>query len=389
MERPPNTAPAGGFSPHNKTMSSSSLFSLQLLVVLLCSCSEKKSTTAIQIDASVHNDAWTLYEFNDSTETYGGWHTSDDAFYTSGGESIWRRVGTEATEVYHRSNVKFHDLLGDSADTVWSVGSFAGTQSEGGDYYGLITSCDKEDCQDVGQILNYIFYAIAVTPDDFKYIAGYRYINSIVTGVILGTQDGTNIDTIYFEREGFYFNNIWVDQLDDFIAATGRSLGGSDDYGTIVIRGEDGIWKEPDVSGDEFVFSSVWGTSPNEVFFVGQCSDFIGWMNGGPTPLSVVYKYDGNEFKEVLRSSDTMYNSVWGLSSDEIYLGGQKLTLDGNQVQAATRIVRWDQKTTYEAVLPAERPDNSIIYGFDNNVDESKIYAYTCESAIYENIREK
>ena len=322
-------------------------------------------------------DTWRMLEYQCASEIYGAWHTSDNSFFTSGVNSVCVLQGNQMKEIYHDSGMSFKEIWGDTEDNVWAVGNKNG---------GRIMRCTRDICHFCSETENMAFYAIHGTTSGLKYISGTHSIDGVPWGLIATTQDGESIEIVY-EKEGYWMRDVWCDPRNEQVVGVGGSLGGLTGRGIVVTRGTDGVWKEQTVDTDNFQYVSVWGTGPDEIFIVGVLVRPLEWVDETTETLSVVYRWDGDKFTEVLKSDNAFFMSIWGKSSSEIYIGGQKWTRtrgDGMKFDAKDHIIRWNQTETFQSVLPAATIDNSGVNGFDCSIDGSTVYAYATEGDIYQ-----
>ena len=342
------------------------LFVFFLFFYAFLGCNKEKSP------ANITGNNWKIYEADVHPEIYGGWITNDDIYYTSGGYYIWSRKNDKAKELY-RNSVRLNRLWGDTNDNIWVVGSVMDD--------GLIVKCYKEKCDDVSRTEGLAFESIHGTQNGLKYISGARNDNGTITGVVMKTSDGVNLDLVY-EKEGYYFLDIWCDSLGDTIVVVGRSIGGEYDEGIVVTGTSDNIWKEQPVNTESYIYVSVWGLNEREIYIVGYYTDVSDWLEN-TIPLSTVYKFDGTALKEVLRVKDKQFMSVWGTSTKELFFGGSKWAKRNSSAERSTCILRWDQSSVSEMTLPASNSFSSNVYGFNFSYQSNRIYAFTNEGIIF------
>lgn len=349
-----------------------------------------KSSDSNEDISTEQKDQWTLVDNGTGNkEIYGGVHVQDDSFYTSGAITIYKRNGSKLKLLYRDPNQVLREIVEDLDRVIWVVGTDGKTDVGA----GLIVKCKLNNCAVVGLSPAMSYSAISRTSDGKMYIAGVQNREGKPWGIVVSTVAGTEVK-IEYEKEGYLFNDIWQDDKNRMTAVVGQSLGGEHDHGFIATRGEDGIWKEQSFGIDKYVYVSVWGGASNAIYIAGQIIDQNAWQQG-QCPLSAVLKFDGVSVTEVLTSASMRIWSIWGISENDIYIGGDHWFQDdtGALVGGDTRVLRWNQKETVNCNLPTNAkqlgPDGkpmvggSAVTGFSATVNLDAIYAYTVDGYIY------
>lgn len=79
----------------------------------------------------------------------------------------------------------------------------------------------------------------------------------------------------------------------------------------LILHYDGASWTERDVGGDNFIFSGVWASAPNDVFAVG-----------GGDNSAAVYHYDGQTWSPMVIPPTVYLHDVWGTSATDVYAVG-------------------------------------------------------------------
>lgn len=117
------------------------------------------------------------------------------------------------------------------------------------------------------------------------------------------------------------FNETWTDPLG---AAFVVGEGGT------VLRRENGIWSPLSLGSITHNFLSVWGSSPSDVYVVGDQSAAFNW--------------NGTQFKPVLvdPGNTNNFHHVHGTGANDVYIGSELISPPPPMAHAGGSIFRWD-----------------------------------------------
>lgn len=316
---------------------------------------------------------WTLYEENLAVEIYGGGVDSKGSFFTSGANDVWMRGGGRKEKVYSES-IKLGKLWIDRADVVWAVGSR-------GDDSGRVIRCVAQRCEQSAVLKDVPLRGVSGTDEGEIFVCGsVLREHGVVAGSVQRSVDGVNFASVY-EQDGYFLDDVWASPGGECVWAVGRSQGGEFDRGLIVSRGADGVWEDITFAPNDFIYSDVWGTAPNEVFIVGQASSREGWLSGS-SPLSVVLAWNGESLLPVLTHDAYNLMAIGGNGPGRLLFGGTLRDPGAGGHIGGVAILDWDQRRLVPGRVAGNHEVTDVL-GFALSPKDGVAFAYATEGEIY------
>jgi hypothetical protein len=315
---------------------------------------------------------WELVENKVNKEIYGGWVTQDGTVYTTGGPSIWiSKDGDVRKEVFSISDGFISDVWGDEDDNIYVVGS-VGTAGRN-DLVGIIILCRNQICNIVQEVNDANLTSVWGWNGEKSgiYASGH---NSIAI-----KYEGNDVEIIY-QKEDSYFRDIWCDKSGETVVISGYVMSGPCIRGRLHAR-TDGEWKEEKVVGADYDLYSVWGSSSNDIYVVGTLRDGL-ILEESTKSLGIVMKYDGTKWGEMnIGVSDLQLYAIAGNSEKDMYLGGAKWGRILGQVH--TPYIGKLEGNILREELRCEDLVNENFMSFAVNGDNDKLMAFSNEGTIW------
>lgn len=76
---------------------------------------------------------------------------------------------------------------------------------------------------------------------------------------------------------------------------------------------------DPPGGADPWAFASVWGTSDNDLYLVGNVTRMV---DGAPALRGKIAHYDGSKWTEMVKDAGIRLHQLWGTAADDLYAVG-------------------------------------------------------------------
>ena len=319
---------------------------------------------------------WMLLNVDAPKEIYGGAVDSKGIFYLSGGNEIWSLENGLSKQVYF-DKIKLHEMWVSSNDVAWAVASW----SDFDEIAGPLVRCEDAECKETTRFPSTPLEGIVGSSDGSIYMCGSSEEEGVAYGVVLRSINGTTSETVYKEKN-VWFTDIWYHDDSDTLISVGQSLRTATDFGKIIQKDTNDQWQDITYRPDEYVYVAISGINETEIYIVGRAAEQGRWESG-ELPLSILLRWDGMKFKEVLNFPNDYLWTVWALDSKHIYIGGAEWIRDekGTLKVVSTKIYRWDQKKLEKWQYEGSTLDSAVT-GFAFDQKNKILYAYTNNSEI-------
>lgn len=271
----------------------------------------EKGTVGDGIAMHFNGKEWSWQTVSGSSLT-GIWVYKRGVVYVTGGKSILRYDGGKWTEIYSNKDPIFgvHGGISGTSDMeMAAVGS------------DVVVRYDGQKWTNIPITGGAIASIIKISKGRYLAVGREGKI-----GYVEGTK-WTGIENELYKEDLFA---VWgIGQEDIYIAGNETVL----KYDGVSLTSAVDINNEEQAQMVEArSFTSIWGTSSQNIYVVGS-----GMLPMEPPPQPPIMRYDGKVWKEVEYGDDHMgtINAVWGTSEKNIYVGGQDISNAG-------RLYRYD-----------------------------------------------